>query len=375
MIRGYIPGFTKGQKGGPRFGDATVLDDGKHCLVVDGYCGYGTTKLIKWLKANRRTTPYLLISHAHYDHYYGIRKIINDKWFNPAALYVYKPSSINAGFAKAVQEEQKTLQAIIDEARARKIPIRYIDHGSYKIGEIRFKAGREQPKTAGNSDEYLNNGSLCLWFPDLLYFTSGDGPDQIFRMCKKMGARPKFFKIPHHGNACDRTQSAGMKTLGAKFCWDNDISTSITFFLTTGRLRCQQAGIKWFSCIGDINIIAQNGKVSIYKDGGVYRYVCPYKGKTALHSPRVDTVRAVIRGDYGKDNARTTNLIDAGFYPVATQTKANKVISTAKGIMEGRLNYGKGAVRIAKVDSLLGIGYGQLVQDYIDILAGVRKKL
>ena len=51
MIRIYIPGFTSAdnEKEGPRFGDGTVFV-AEYVDVIDGYCGIGTTRLIKFLK-------------------------------------------------------------------------------------------------------------------------------------------------------------------------------------------------------------------------------------------------------------------------------------------------------------------------------------
>lgn len=370
MIRMISLGVGYGGRGG----DCTIFE-GTETLVIDGYCSETAKKVVSFLKKRKHKAPYLLISHAHYDHYNGIEKIIDDEWFRPKALMCYKSSSLNPNFARAVMEEQKALQRIIDKAKKRGIPVKYIDHGTYRFGDLRMKVARIQPKTAGNSDEYLNDGSICCYFPDLRYLTSGDGSANIGDLCKSKGWKPIFFKIPHHGNNCNQHNARWLKDNGARFCWDNDPSKVITEFLRYGRLRCQQAGIKWLSNNEDLNAIWQNGKCSIYKDGAVYRYECAYKGKTSLHSPRATTVRDVLRDKYGAKDIRVTNLINAGFYPVATQSKANKVVATAKGIMDGSLNYGKGAVRLAKVDSLLGIGYGQLVQDYINVLAGVRKEL
>ena len=51
----------------------------------------------------------------------------------------------------------------------------------------------------------------------------------------------------------------------------------------------------------------------------------------------------------------------------------NKVISLAKGIKDGSLKYGTGKKRISKIDKELGTGYGQLVQDEINVLYGIRQ--
>lgn len=389
MIRIYIPGFSTSDSGGPRWGDAQIIDDGINYEVIDGYCGVGTTRLIKRMKKRKILQPYLYISHAHYDHYKGIREIINYKEkgkyvFQPKALYCYDPESLRTdkvensrgyGYIKA---EISTMNKIIKEAEDRGIPVKFLKHGDHiKHGDIDFYVYRKQPRTLykddSQGDAYMNDGSLCFWFPTLKYWTSGDGPERIYDMCKSVGAKPVMFKIPHHGNNCTKSQAEGLKESGAIYCWDNDISNYYTDFLMYGRRRCEQAGIKYFSCRGDLNMIAFGGKVCIYKDDGVYRYTCSYKGKTALKGVNSTVVRQVMRGTYGTANARMTNLIDAGYYPVAVQNKVNAVVRIAKGIKAGTMNYGRNQNRINRIDKELGKGYGQLVQDYINVLYGIRK--
>ena len=58
---------------------------------------------------------------------------------------------------------------------------------------------------------------------------------------------------------------------------------------------------------------------------------------------------------------------------MAVQNKVNAVVKIAKGIKAGTMNYGKNKDRINRIDKELGKGYGQLVQDYINVLYGVRK--
>jgi hypothetical protein len=53
----------------------------------------------------------------------------------------------------------------------------------------------------------------------------------------------------------------------------------------------------------------------------------------------------------------------------------NKVIALAKDIKSGKKDYGKNKDRINRIDKELGKGYGQLVQDYINVLYGVRKSV
>ena len=57
MIRLHVPGFYNSDKGGPRWGDAQIIDDGKNFEVIDGYCGNGTTRLISRLKDRKIKSP------------------------------------------------------------------------------------------------------------------------------------------------------------------------------------------------------------------------------------------------------------------------------------------------------------------------------
>lgn len=375
MIRIHIPGFYSTDSGGPRWGDAQIIDDGTNYLVIDGYCGIGTTRLIKRLKMRQIRNPYLLITHAHWDHYCGIRKIIRDEWFKPKALYCQDPSSIG-DVSGGVRSEKQTLRNIISEARGRGIPVKYLKDGDrVQLGEIDFFIYRKTEPYEGNNEAYLNDASLCCWFHTLGYWTSGDGPMKIYDLCRARGAKPKFFKIPHHGNNCPRLQAIGMKSLGAKYCWDNDYNTQITEFLRYGRNRCIQAGIRYFGCHGDLNVIFFGGLAVIYKDFKKYTYKCLYQGKTALRGANATIVRKTLRGTYGTANTRITKLIDAGYYPLAVQQNVDRVVEIAKGIKSGKLRYGTNEARIAKIDKELGKGYGQLVQDYINVLYGIRKEV
>lgn len=315
-------------------GDAQIIDDGTNYLIIDGYCGTGTDILIKRLKALKIKNPYLFLSHPHYDHYYGLRKIINDGYFSPKMLYCYDPATLKGGLDNSeIKDDYNALCKIISEAKAAGITVRYVKHGDHVThGDIDFYVYRIQPAYQGASEDphgwaFVNDGSLCCWFPGLRYLTSGDGPEKIYDLCKSVGIKPVFFKIPHHGNNCPAGQANGMKSAGALYCWDNSYSTDANDdFLRYGRRRCIEAGIKFLSIHGDINMIAQKGYVSIYKDYKVYRYKCSYKGKSTLRQPVLDDIIDILEGQYGNNNARITNLIDAGIYPIAAQNVINKIV-------------------------------------------------
>jgi metal-dependent hydrolase (beta-lactamase superfamily II) len=114
MIRFNIIGFQKNDPDPPRWGDCTIINNN---LIIDGYGGIGTTRLLERLKKLRVKTPILFISHAHYDHYNGIRKIINDSYFTPQALYMYDPDSLDASASSDVRYEINKMKTIMDEAK------------------------------------------------------------------------------------------------------------------------------------------------------------------------------------------------------------------------------------------------------------------
>lgn len=337
MIRLQVPGFYNSDKGGPRWGDAQTIDDGTNFEVIDGYCGVGTSRLIKRLKDRGIKSPYLHISHAHGDHDEGIMAIIKDSYFSPRGLYCYDPDVLKAGLGNSeIKSDYNYLKKIVAEAKSKKIPVTYLKHGdTIRHGEILIKVYRNNPTYAGSKADphgwdFVNDGSLCYWFPELGYWTSGDGCGGAYNMCKRVGAKPKFIKIDHHGNYCNQSQAQGLKSLGTLFCWDNDYSVNITDFLKYGRGRCIEAGIKYLSCHGDINAIFFSRRAVIYKDGNIYRYACDYAGKPALADPTLENVKAVLSGKAGNDDDRTTYLLNRKMNPGLIQNEINALYKLIK---------------------------------------------
>lgn len=338
MIRLHVPGFFGGDfsGGNTRLGDAQIIDDGKHFEVIDGNCGAGTTRLIKALKDRNIRSPYLHMSHAHYDHRYGIRKIINDKWFTPKALYCQDPASIKP-YNNAVKSDIEALRVIISEAKAREIPVIFLKNGqSITHGEIKFICYREEPAWDGNAEGYLNDGSLAYWFPELRYLTTGDAG---MWCVNKYGLKPIFIKCGHHGNNIGdephgtkpSVMARRLKNNGCLFYWDNDYSVGLNDFLMTGREDAQNAGMTIFDIHGDINAMFHSGKGVIYKDGRAYGYSCDYKAPLTLKKADLDIVVTVLKGNASTNDARTTYLLNKGYRPVEVQNAVNTIYKLVKG--------------------------------------------
>jgi hypothetical protein len=345
MIRGWIPGFTL-TKSEYRYGDTQVLTDGTHTLVIDGMIGTGAIRLIDWLKKNNHRKVWLIITHWHDDHFAGIEKILGDSYFKPQKLWCPNPDWLKPGaggyYSGDVEECMEDGKRIVALAKRKKIPVVHpVSGSSYAIGDIRFKLYKQQPKKVESDDthawSFVNGGSISAWFPDLGYWTSGDGSgagDQKARI-QHLGLTGKirFFKIDHHGNYCSESNARFFRAQGARYCWYNDIEPGgigTTEFTAYGARRCKQAGIHVFESVGDINWIARDGKVVIYKDMNSYSYACAYKGRNTLKGSSRAVALDVIAGKYGENNSRITNLLDAGYYPLAVQMMVNRILKEKK---------------------------------------------
>ena len=332
MIRAYIPGLFESDvsSNDTRKGDCQIFYDGQFYDIIDGYCGAPAIRMVKRLKNLGIKNVYVHISHAHYDHYNGIERIIDDSYFNVFALYCYDPKTLNAKlFGKYTEENVAALTRIINKAKKRGIEVIFLKDGDKIIhGDTEIWVYRDQPETAVNADAYINDGSLCYYFPKLKYLTTGDaGVD----CAKKHNLDVRFVSGGHHGNDFIKILAEWLWNHGCRFYWDNDYATTITDFLKTGRRHAINFGYTVLSIHGDINFVACNGKVTIYKGGQHWTYECGYKGKNTLKSPNLTLVENVIKGQLGSSDTRTTNLLDKGYSPVGVQNHVNILYKLIKG--------------------------------------------
>ena len=276
----YSSDFSGGET---RNGDTQIATDGKYFDVMDGGCDRYATRLITHLKSRNIRDPYLHISHCHYDHRDGIDKILSDPWFKPRGLYCQDPDSIT-GHSSAIRSDINALRKIIDKAKSKGIPVIFLgNEDKIEHGEIKITVYRQYPKYSGNSDAYLNDGSLCYWFAAQRYLTTGDAS---MWCAYKYNLNPLIVKGGHHGN--DMSADGYLKPSqmcpwlykhGCRFYWDNDFSTRLTDFLMTGREDAINAGMTFIDIHGDIDMIFAEGKVTISHGGKTYTAAVPYQGK------------------------------------------------------------------------------------------------
>ena len=390
----HVPGFPANEYD-TRYGDTQFFKDGYRFLVIDGGEPTYTDLLITDLKifgANKEDSElWLLATHTHYDHIKGLRILMahktNGKYtFKITRLYCYDPASLKAGLrnnkgSDFVRSEIDSMNAMISEAKARGIKVIFVKN-KQKIswGDIRFQVFREQPTRVEDKDRYgdayINDGSLVTWFENISYLTSGDGPDKLGDICEQYDLDPAMIKGPHHGNDLPRKQATKMHNRGCLYYWDNDLSKDITDFLETGREDAIGVGMTVMDIIGDINGYTYGGYFYIiHKGKRVAKIPIECKSNAPVKTATPALVRKILRGSYGNGDRIVTKVLAAGYSPLSAKARVDAVVKTAKGIMNGTLDYGKNEERIKKIDKELGKGYGQLVQDYINVLAGVRDKV
>lgn len=293
-LQGYIPSFNLSGSD-TREGDGFVLhSDTGHILVIDGFDGKTATRnLINYLKANNYKELYLLLSHPHYDHYKGLTMIMQDSYFTIKNFYCYDPESIKFGIGsssngRAVREDYNNFYSVINLAKSKGATVKYLSTGSsIMLGDIYFKVWRKQPTHFTSNDQgeayaFINDGSLCLYFPYLRFLTTGDGPDNLREAISYFGEPIKFMKVPHHGNNCSESNAAAARNAGCTLAYETNIqrngagSTSFTSF---GTRRLIQQGVKVLMSNQEISFVATNGKLAIKQGNRNWSFDIPYTGK------------------------------------------------------------------------------------------------
>ena len=67
------------------------------------------------------------------------------------------------------------LERIISKAKKKGARVVYAKDGQkFHIGDICFVTYRDQPSSARNTETYINQGSLCVWFPENGLLYTGD---------------------------------------------------------------------------------------------------------------------------------------------------------------------------------------------------------
>lgn len=229
MVEAYIPKITlPSGESDIRKGDGIGMIINGKVMLVDAFDGGEATRgLIAWLKSNKVTQIDLAVdTHAHSDHYGGFYEIV--KAGIPIKEFrSYHIASIRGGNA-ASREDSDNLLALLRWLQARGTRVLFVDHGSVlSFEDTTWKIYRDQPAHAADDDdnawEYVNNGSLVLWSPELELLLGGDGPEHIKKAIAHFGAKVSGYDISHHGNNCTESNAAAVKAAGCVVAWESCI--------------------------------------------------------------------------------------------------------------------------------------------------------
>lgn len=338
-ITGYIPSYVSLGKDDRR-GDGLILhSDTGYTLIVDGFDGSSpTAKMITWLKDRKITDLYLLLTHPHYDHYSGLRMIMRNGGFKIKRFYCYDPETIRHGIGssangKSVKEDYDNLKSIISQAKGCGAEVVYLKKDdSVTLGDIRFKVWREQPThftdlDDGNAYAFTNNGSLCTYFQDFHFLTTGDGPESLKDAISYFGGKISFLKIPHHGNSCSASNAKAARGAGCTLAYETNVEAKgpgTTDFTAYGARRLVEQGIKVLMENTDIWMLVSDGLLRVVQGSSTWRFEIPYRegewkkenGKTYYYKGgKAVTGSQQIEGKwyfFGTDGAMQKGLVQRG---------------------------------------------------------------
>lgn len=285
MIKIYIPGLPcKSYE--YRRGDAQVIhDDEKNAIVIDGGEPDLCNKIIAYCRNFGITHITYILTHWHYDHDAGMKQLL-DSSLIVDKIYCPPPSELRGLQESGANEDYSRALRRIAQAEKLGKPIVYPTAGvdtTIVVGKIRCRIWRRKATASDKNDYEINNTSLCTYFPDLYYLTTGDTINSFDIYLSAHPDTVKVFKIPHHGNACTDTPCSKLIDRDAKLCWYNDwekkgSSVGSSSFSKWGAGFCK----KYFITLrtdADISMTASNKTLLVQKGADKWSYAVPYDGK------------------------------------------------------------------------------------------------
>ena len=285
MIKIWIPSMPQ-RSYAYRQGDAQIIHDDKgHAIVIDGGEDALCNQIIRYCKNNGISHITYILSHWHYDHDRGM-KLLLDSSLIVDKIYCPPPSDLTKLRDSDARDDYSRAMTRIAQAKNLSKPISYPPADAYTtitVGEIICKIWRRSPKISENVDYQVNNTSLCCYFPQLSYVTTGDTINAFDTFLGTLSEPVKVFKIPHHGNACTTNPCKALKALGAELCWYNHAEAAGfgiggDSFSKWGAGYCKQ----YFTVLRPfyaITMIAADKTLTVMQNGSTWRFDIPYEGK------------------------------------------------------------------------------------------------
>ena len=274
----HIPGYEMGSSD-IRWGDSQIILTGNgSCLLLDGGCGILSDMTLEYLSQKGVTQLSAIITHWHGDHYTGLARILAAGSIHVDTLYCPPPDDI-LGYDSAEAYAGKRICDAV-EAQGGHVTHPEADHTTnFNLFGLNIEIWRKTARGVRNADTSVNDGSMQVYFPDLYYLTTGDIIYSLPEYLTTMTGRTiKLFQIPHHGNG-SRIAMPMFKTFGAEACWYNNVepggNTDASGF-SVGAQAAEEAGYTVFKTLGDLEITAGGGQVTVSGNGKYYSYPCPY---------------------------------------------------------------------------------------------------
>jgi hypothetical protein len=200
-------------------------------------------------------------------------------------IYCPPPSDLTKLRDSDARDDYSRASQRIAQATNLHKPITYPPADKYldiKVGSIACRIWRRSVRPSENVDYQVNNTSLCCYFPDLYYATTGDTINAFDTFLATKPGPIIVFKIPHHGNACTNNPCSLLKNAGAKICWYNHaeaygVGIGGDSFSKWGAGYCKNH----FICLRpfyDIVMTAAGKKLTITQNGSRWSYDIPYTG-------------------------------------------------------------------------------------------------
>lgn len=296
MFKAFVPKITlpKG-KTDYRMGDGIAMICAGQVMLVDGFQGgQPTDGLRSWLAANGvKNIDIAVLTHPHWDHYNGLLQIEEDSRFHIKLVYMYDPLTLKHGCdgsanGISVKGDMDNAYKWIRAMQAHGTRVLWIDKGStVKFGDITWKIFREQPtrfteEDQGNGWAFVNNGSLCLYSPEIELILPGDGPDDQERMMDYFGGEVSGTDVTHHMGSWTQHNARALRRRGCVVAFGSCVEKNgpgTSGWTQYGGRRIKEEGIPLWGQEDDIYIHAENGLITFRQGSKTISKKVPYQGK------------------------------------------------------------------------------------------------
>lgn len=295
MFEAFFPKITlPSDETDIRKGDGFGMRCKGEIMTVDFFQGDEATKgLIAWLKSIGAAQIDLAVAtHAHGDHFGGYYTVVEAS-IKIKEFRCYHPDSIRGGNNESRKDSDNLLK-LIRWLQARGTRVLFVDHGDVlKFGDISWHIYRDQPtgpaaKDDSNAWEYVNNGSMVLYSPELQGMLPGDGPDQqkeaIAYFQKKFGKVKilTWTDITHHGGSFTESNAAAAKSAGCVFAFESCVERGgpgKTKWTQFGARRMVEQQITVWMQDQDMRVHAAGGKITFTQGSRSLTFDIPYQGE------------------------------------------------------------------------------------------------